>query len=167
MSSRKIPTPATSRIDYEAIANRIESSSGHAAYFLHLQAVGRKVGVRTTTIRTVVDKLKGKNAAVSLAHAGRILCLFSELGLGTVIRRSHALVIRWNPRLDVIALGFCLAERARQRRVLYEVAAVSKGRMLVCMMPSGSFDALVATGLARRLEIELLRKPEGGVGHRF
>lgn len=152
--------PTTLQVNFDVIASRIESASPHAAYFLRLQAVRRKVGVRMTSIRTVFDKLNAGNATVTRNQAGRILSVFSELGLGTEMRHYNLPAIRWNSQLNVIAIGLHLERRARQRQALSDMPSVAKGRMLVCMMPSGSYEALVATGQAAQLEVELFTNAE-------
>lgn len=144
-------------IDYEAIANQLEARSAVGAYFLRIHTRGRKVGMRRTTWLTVRDKVASRMPAIDQSKAERVLHIFSELGLGRVLTRYSRQEIEWNPSLDIRRLGRCLMERSRQRKRLKEIEHLRKGPSVVCLMPSGSFDALLATGLAATMEIERLK----------
>ncbi len=146
-------------IDYDAIAIRVIERSLRACALIAVQIMGRKTGIKKTNATTLMHKSKTRlNSEITNYQAEAILAIYSEFGLGMVRRYYGVLEICWNPRLDMFRLGEACRQLWRQWQATKKVDEIGKGKTVVCMMPSGSLAALVATKMANTLEIELLAK---------
>lgn len=94
-------------VNYSAIAHQIQSRSPLAARFLRIHMRYRKVGVKQTKSRTVMDKLKANNIMVSSQTADSLLHVLSEFGLGTVGAKWGRLLIKWNQVICLKTLAGC------------------------------------------------------------
>jgi len=150
---------AAKPIDYYAIAIRLTGRSPLATSFLAVQTAGRKTGLKKTNTTTLRHKAKTcLKVEISEARAEAILHLFSEFGLGSIGKSYGEIYIQWNPRLDMFKLGEACSKLRQQWHAARKVEDVGKGKTVVCMLPSSSLAALTSTGLAKTLEIEILRK---------
>lgn len=148
-------------VDYDAIAIRVIGRSPLACALIAVQVTGRKTGLKKTNATTLMHKSKTRlNSEILQARAEAILHLYSEYGLGTVRKEYGVPVIHWNPRLNMFRLGEACRQLWKQWRAAKKVDEIGKGKTVVCMMPSGSLEALKSTGLAKTLEIELLTGQE-------
>ena len=145
-------------IDYQAIAICIMGRSPLAATLIRVQVIGRKVRLGKTTRLTLVHKAKRFfNKAITNSEADAFMHFYSEMGLGYVAYEYGTPVLIWNPRLKLHLLGEHLATLRRGMIATREIEVIGKGPTVVCMLPKGSLNALMRTGLAKKLEIELLR----------
>ena len=140
-------------VDYDALANCLESRCTHATTFLRIHLLERKTGVNMTSLRTLYDKLAANYTPVTPDRAERILQLYSELGLGTLGKRYNRPMIQWNPEIDLAKLAHCLDSRAHAVSVIRKMQPIDKGEDTTCYIPAGSYAALMATGLGQCLGI--------------
>lgn len=145
-------------IDYYAIAIRLTARSPLACSLIAVQTSGRKVGLKKTNATTLMHKARTcLKSEITNDQAEAILHFYSEYGLGSIGKSYGTLLIHWNLRLDMFKLGEACAQLRQQWHAARKVDEVGKGKTVVCMLPAGSLDALQSTGLAKTLEIELLK----------